>query len=197
MHIVLRESPEFFVTVTAVCWCIFYCYWLIKAFHTKDNVYVQGIADRVISRIGIMTIFVLLYLPQLSFGWIGLRLLPQSPVLGIAAVIICAAGVAFSIWARTVLGGNWSGAVTLKKDHEIIMHGPYRFVRHPIYTGYLFATLGSALAVGEIRGAIALVLVVAGIFRKMDVEERLLSKNFPDTYPEYSKRVRKLIPFVL
>ena len=186
-----------FILITAACWCVFYGYWLWKARETKDNIYIQGIADIVIARIWIVAVFALLYFPQLSRGWLGIRLLPQSTVLGIAADVVCASGVALSLWARSILGNNWSGAVTIKKDHEIIMHGPYRVVRHPIYTGYLTATLGSALAVGEVRGLIALVMIFAGIIRKLGIEEKLLSKHFPDTYPEYRKRTKKLIPFVM
>ena len=197
MHAAQQNNYLIFPTVTALCWCIFYGYWLIKAGHTKENVYVQGIFDRILARVWILAVFLLLYLPQLSSGWTGRRIMPQTYTTGIIADVICAAGVAFAIWARTVLGGNWSGAVTIKKDHEIIVRGPYRFVRHPIYTGYLFATLGSALAVGEVRAAIALVMIFLGILRKMGVEEKLLSKNFPDTYPEYSKSVKRLIPFLM
>ncbi len=186
-----------FILITALCWCVFYGYWLLKARNTKDNIYIQGIADIVIARIWLITVFALLYFPQLSKGWLGMRILPQTTVLGIAADVVCASGVALSVWARSILGSNWSGAVTIKKDHEIIMRGPYRLVRHPIYTGYLTATLGSALAVGEMRGAIALLMIFVGILRKLSIEERLLSNHFPDTYPDYRKHTKKLIPFVM
>ncbi len=197
MQFTQEDSSLYFMTITAACWCVFYGYWLLKAYKTKDNIYVQGLFDRVIARVWIITVFALLYFPQLSVGWAGHRILPQSNALGIVADVICAAGVAFSIWARSILGSNWSGAVTIKKDHEIVMHGPYRFVRHPIYTGYLFATLGSALAVGEVRGAVALAMIFVGIIWKMRVEEKLLSKHFPDIYPAYRKRIKRLIPFVM
>ncbi len=191
------EISILFILITAACWCVFYGYWLVKARSTKDNVYVQGFWGILISRVGILAVFVLLYFPRLSTGWMGLRVLPKSYAIGIAADILCAAGVSFALWARAVLGSNWSGAVTIKKDHEIITRGPYRVVRHPIYTGYLFATLGSALAVGEIRAVIALAMIVGGIIRKAGVEESLLSGRFPDTYPAYKKRTKKLIPFII
>jgi len=62
-----------------------------------------------------------------------------------------AAGLLFSVWARRYLGRNWSRAVTIKKDHELITSGPYSLVRHPIYTGLLVGLFGCALAVGEWR----------------------------------------------
>ncbi len=186
-----------YVLITAILWCIFYGYWLVKARHTKDNVYIQGLTDIVIARLWIIAVFALLYFRELSIGWLGIRLLPQTTGVGIAGDVVCAVGVAFAIWARTILGNNWSGAVTIKKDHDIIMRGPYRFVRHPIYTGYLTATLGSAIAVGEVRGAIALLMIFTGILRKLGIEEKLLSSHFPDTYPAYRRRTKKLIPFIM
>ena len=69
------------------------------------------------------------------------------------------AGVAFAVWARMLLAGNWSSDVTLKRDHELIVNGPYALVRHPIYTGILLALIGTALAIGEWRAALAVVLV--------------------------------------
>ena len=61
-----------------------------------------------------------------------------------------AAGIAFAVWARHYLGRNWSGTVTVKQDHELIRSGPYRLVRHPIYTGLLLAILGTAVALRRV-----------------------------------------------
>ena len=93
--------------------------------------------------------------------------------LGVAAV---AAGLAFTVWARICLGRNWSGTVTLKQDHELVRTGPYRFVRHPIYTGLLVAIAGSAVVRGEWRAALALVIAFAALWRKLRLEERWLEK---------------------
>jgi protein-S-isoprenylcysteine O-methyltransferase Ste14 len=54
-----------------------------------------------------------------------------------AGVVVCAAGAGVAIRARRILGRNWSGFVMIKQDHELIQRGPYRFVRHPIYTGII------------------------------------------------------------
>ena len=80
------------------------------------------------------------------------------------------AGIAFAIWARVWIAGNWSSDVTLTRDHELIVDGPYRWVRHPIYTGILVALAGTALAVGEWRGVLAVLLACAAYWRKLTIE---------------------------
>ena len=103
----------------------------------------------------------------------------------------------FAIWARNVLGRNWSGIVTLKQDHELIRTGPYRYVRHPIYTGLLIAFAGSAIARGEWRGLLALAIAFVALWRKLKLEEQWMIETFGDAYRRYRDEVRALIPFVL
>jgi protein-S-isoprenylcysteine O-methyltransferase Ste14 len=87
--------------------------------------------------------------------------------------------------------------VQLKQDHELIEHGPYRHVRHPIYTGLLLAFLGTAVAIGEWRGLLALVIVATSFWRKLRLEERWLGEQFGVAYTDYMRRVRALIPGIL
>ena len=96
-----------------------------------------------------------------------------------------------------LLGGNWSSDVTLKRDHELIVAGPYRWVRHPIYTGILLALAGTALAIGEWRGAIAVVLASVAYWLKLKIEEAVMRRQFGENYARYAERVPALIPFVL
>ena len=115
----------------------------------------------------------------------------------LGGVGLVVAGLLLCVWARVVLGGNWSGTVTLKRDHEIVRTGPYRWVRHPIYTGLLVMFLGSAFAEGEWRGLIALVLVFAALWRKLKLEERWLGEHFGAAYAAYRECSSALIPFLL
>jgi len=101
------------------------------------------------------------------------------------------------VWARVHLGGNWSGIVTLKEDHELVRRGPYRWVRHPIYSGLLLAIAGSAVVRGEWRGFLALAIAFAALWRKLKLEERWLGETFGEQYAAYRRRVSALIPFVL
>ena len=86
--------------------------------------------------------------------------------------------------------------MTLKADHELITGGPYRLARHPIYNGMLTGFLGSAVALGEVRGLLATLLVFWTLWRKMKLEERWLREHFGEAYEEYSKRVAGLVPFL-
>jgi protein-S-isoprenylcysteine O-methyltransferase Ste14 len=87
--------------------------------------------------------------------------------------------------------------VTVKEGHELIRTGPYALARHPIYTGLALAIAGSALAGGELRGLIALILVVASFVYKMRIEERLMRQTFGAAYDAYAREVKALIPFIV
>lgn len=91
---------------------------------------------------------------------------------------------------------NWSSVVQIKQEHELIEDGPYRYVRHPIYTGLLLAFMGTALRVGDVRGILAVLIVILSFWRKYRVEERLLEATFGDAYRRYRDRTAALIPGV-
>jgi protein-S-isoprenylcysteine O-methyltransferase Ste14 len=84
----------------------------------------------------------------------------------------------------------------LKENHELIRGGPYGRVRHPIYTGILLAVFGSALAMGELRGLLALGLIAIGFLRRITVEERVLTGQFGEAYTRYQAEVPALVPGV-
>jgi protein-S-isoprenylcysteine O-methyltransferase Ste14 len=113
------------------------------------------------------------------------------------AAAVTAAGLLFTVWARRHLGRNWSGAVTIKADHELITTGPYRLARHPIYTGLLIAFAGNALVVAEVRGLLAFAIAFAALWRKLKLEERYMREQFGQAYGEYSQKVAAIVPFVL
>jgi len=120
-----------------------------------------------------------------------------SPLVGGMLAGIVAAGLVFTLWARAELGRNWSAAVVLKEDHQLIRSGPYAIVRHPIYTGLIIMALGTVLdegtAVGlPLVGALSLVLWI-----KSRREEELMAASFPVDYPDYRRHVRAFIPYVL
>jgi protein-S-isoprenylcysteine O-methyltransferase Ste14 len=102
-----------------------------------------------------------------------------------------------AIWSRRTLAGNWSSDVTFKQGHELIQNGPYRFTRHPIYTGILFMALGTAVAGGLLRCWLGFLLFFAALWIKLSQEEALLLRHFPETYPSYRTRVKALIPFII
>jgi protein-S-isoprenylcysteine O-methyltransferase Ste14 len=110
------------------------------------------------------------------------------------AVALTAAGVGVAIWARWHLGANWSGVVTLKEGHELIRTGPYRSIRHPIYTGILLAILGTALAIGEVRGLVALAIAWGSFYFKARREESFLAQEFGPRFAEHQQHTGMFLP---
>ena len=107
---------------------------------------------------------------------------------------LTAAGIGFAFWARHVLGGNWSGRVVVKEGHTLIRSGPYRRIRHPIYTGLLIALAGTAIYYGAWRSWIAFVLFVAGLWMKASREEAMMAGEFGDAYAEYRREAGMFVP---
>ena len=106
-------------------------------------------------------------------------------------------GLAVALIARRTLAANWSGNVELKVDHELITSGVYRLSRHPIYTGMLLMTVGTALATGRVSSVLLLLALLSFLLYKAREEELLLLEHFPTEYPAYQRRVKMIIPFVL
>jgi protein-S-isoprenylcysteine O-methyltransferase Ste14 len=141
--------------------------------------------------------YMLVALHFVRVGWLNLRLWPQSWALQAAGLVLTIIGCAFAIWARISLGRNWSARPSVREDHELIVRGPYKLVRHPIYTGLLLALAGSVLAVDRSGSILGWLLVFGTYFAKSRQEERLMLKTFPEDYPAYRRRVKALVPGVL
>jgi protein-S-isoprenylcysteine O-methyltransferase Ste14 len=121
---------------------------------------------------------------------------PRSSQAFWIGFFVVLAGLGFSIWARRVLGRNWSAIVTVKQEHELIQTGPYRYIRHPIYTGILVGCIGSAIPASEWRGYGACLLVLLAFTIKLKIEEHWMTEYFGPLYAQYQKRTRMLIPFI-
>jgi protein-S-isoprenylcysteine O-methyltransferase Ste14 len=118
------------------------------------------------------------------------------PAAGWIATGLVVAGLAFCWWARITLGDFWSGTVTRKENHMLIQAGPYRLVRHPIYTGLILALAATAVQVG-LSGAVAGVgLMAVGFWLKARLEERFLAAGLGEAaYADYRRHTPMLIPF--
>ena len=104
--------------------------------------------------------------------------------------------MAFSAWSRAHLGRNWSGIVTLKEEHTLIRTGPYRYIRHPLYTGFLAAVLGTAVARGTGDAFVGFAIVLAAYLLKMRREERFMTLEFGEQYRQFQNEAAALIPFI-
>jgi protein-S-isoprenylcysteine O-methyltransferase Ste14 len=183
--------------IISACWSIFPVVWLLAAIFTKRTVYRESRAQRLRYTIPILIGCYLLFRGYHLPYPFNARIIPYTNPILVAAAVLCVSGLALCFWARAVLGGNWSGTVTLKENHELILSGPYRLVRHPIYTGLLAMVVATAMQQGHIAGMIGLILVFISFWIKLNEEEELMRQQFSDQYLAYGERVKRIIPFVL
>ena len=183
--------------IFTACWGIFFVVWVLAAIFTKRTVYHESGAQRLRYFIPIIIGWFFLFRGRRFPSPLSLQIIPQSDAILIPAAILCICGLAFCLWARAVLGRNWSGTVTLKENHELIVRGPYRLVRHPIYTGLLAMMIGTAIQQGHIAGMIGVIFVFVSFWIKLLHEEGVMLKQFPDQYPDYQQRVKRIIPWIL
>jgi len=190
----MRMFYAYAVPALWLAWCI---YWWGAGRDVKPVTRRESAASRAGHILPLVIAVMLLALPSLPYGLLSNRLLSPTHRVFFVGIALVVAGLLFTIWARLYLGRNWSGVVTLKKDHELVRGGPYRFVRHPIYSGLLLAIAGSAVVRGEWRGVLALIIAFVALWRKLRLEERWLGEAFGEQYAAYRAEVAALIPFVL
>ena len=188
------EHPKFLVPLLWGAWLL---YWLASAPSSKASRRVESWSGQAAHWIPMALTVALLAPPSLPLGPLSERFVPAGPVPFWSGIALLCAGLAFMVWARVHLGTNWSATVTIKREHALVRDGPYRFVRHPIYTGALIALAGTAVVRGEWRGLLAVALMVFFLWRKLRIEERWLGEAFGADYERYRSEVRALIPFVL
>ena len=182
-------------TLIPTLWLLWLAVWTVSAFRTKPVVRAESFASR-LSHIVPLCLGVALLTSSRSAGsFLATRLYTQTEWTFWSGAALVALGLAFAVWARVHLAGNWSGTVTLKQDHSLTRSGPYHLVRHPIYTGILLAILGNAIAVAEWRGIVALALIAVAFCRKIVTEEGFLTAQFGEAYARYRAEVPALIPW--
>jgi protein-S-isoprenylcysteine O-methyltransferase Ste14 len=182
------------IEITGLAWTIWAIVWLWSARRVATTARKEAALPRVVHLSLLGLTFGSIYAPLSLPSEIDPELLP--PFARWAGVLINLLGLAFAIWARRHLGRYWSGRVTIKEGHRIIRTGPYGLVRHPIYTGFVFGILGSAVALGRPRGVIAVVLALIAVIRKIKREERMLLEAFGDEYESYRREAKGLIPYL-
>ena len=177
-------------------WLVFAGYWYYASRAVKQTTAHETNLSRALHLGWLALGFGLVFLP-VGIGPLGWRMLPDIRAVALTGAALTVIGVGFAIGARAYLGQNWSGAVTLKAGHQLIRSGPYALARHPIYTGVLVAVLGAAVAGGELRGLLAVLMVALAYLRKARIEERYLAQQFGTAYQTYQQEVKTLIPFVV
>jgi protein-S-isoprenylcysteine O-methyltransferase Ste14 len=185
---------EIFRLLVVIPWGVFLVYWLIGALKTRTTQKQESL----ISRFAILLVetvgYVLVFRNSAGIGFLGNRVVPRNLVGPIVGSALTWLGIGLAIWARYHLAEYWSARVTIKEDHKLIRTGPYARLRHPIYTGLILATIGSAMVIDRWRCVLGVCLVVAGYCFKAKKEESMLTQQFGDAFREHQKHTGFLVP---
>jgi protein-S-isoprenylcysteine O-methyltransferase Ste14 len=179
----------------AVLWSAWLIYWGFSARGTKRN---QGVESRASRRSHMLPVLLgafVIAATQHTRIIFTLRFVPFGIASYTCGLVMVAVGLAFTVWARVHLGANWSAIVARKLDPELVRSGPYAWVRHPIYAGFLLAFLGNAVGRGDISALLGCALMSYGFLHKLRIEERWLQQTFGEAYSRYRDEVPGLVPW--
>ena len=179
-----------FLTAGVACWAIFGIYWDVAGKNAKAAKRSETRSSRAVHVV--LTNFALLFemAPIRALG----RALPVSAMIMAAGLLVEVLGLAIAIWARRHLGRNWSGEISIKQEHQLIRSGPYRLLRHPIYTGILTMYAGLAIITGEWLAVIGFAMGAFAYWRKIRLEEAVLDQAFGPDYADYRRSTWALVP---
>jgi protein-S-isoprenylcysteine O-methyltransferase Ste14 len=182
-----------------VIWILFFLYWTVSSFRAKQTVRTEPFLKRFVYYWLPLILAFLLLGPGKWFGHSLIRenFVPHTNLVGNIGLAIAFIGLAIAFWARYLLGANWSATVQQKSEHTLITAGPYKFVRHPIYSGLLLMFSGHALIVGDWRAIIAVLIVFVSFWFKLRKEERLMQTLFGEQYIRYLNVTKALVPGIL
>lgn len=189
-------SPMELCRVLWMAWAALWVVWALRTKRSQQRLkYSQALTYMVPTAVGAyLCIAEARTLRAVGLWWLAL---PSTPWLLWLGVALTAAGLLLAIWARLYLGKNWSGLVTVKHDHELVRTGPYRFVRHPIYSGILLALLGTTLCRRNVWGFLGLVIVWLGLWLKSRLEEGFMVQTFGSQYDDYRRTTGAIVPRLL
>jgi protein-S-isoprenylcysteine O-methyltransferase len=197
-----EEAMSYVITIaqiihwTQLLYLLLAAVWLGSLPFVKRTVYEQSISSNFQQTVVFAVGLYLLFGSPTTPDWFNQPLFTATLPIALAGLGMAICGLGFSIWARLALGGNWSSSPSIKQDHALIVSGPYRVVRHPIYTGFLIALLGSALQHGLLRSFLAVLTCAAGLYLKVSVEEEFMVQRFGEAYLRYRRNVSSLVPFL-
>ena len=175
--------------VIAVCWVAFWIYWVaaaigVKAGHTRWTRF-AGV------RVGVILVILLLLRVKALKGYTTSND-PWALGIGLALFLF---GLGLAVSARIYLGRNWGTPMSQKVDPDLVTTGPYRSIRHPIYSGIILAMIGTAIAV-TLYWLVAVAVLGAYFVYSAFTEERYMVGLFPNSYPEYKRSTKMLVPFI-
>jgi protein-S-isoprenylcysteine O-methyltransferase Ste14 len=182
-----------------VLWGTLILFWLISGINAKKSSFKEPLIKQFVFYWLPIILAVYLLGPDERYGNSLLtgRFAAHTNLIGLTGLGLCFIGLLTACWARYLLGTNWSVSVQKKDNHELILKGAYRLVRHPIYTGLLLMFLGNALIVGSWRGLVAVFILSVSFWFKLKKEEKWLKEIFGTEYSVYMAKSKALIPWLI
>lgn len=177
-----------------ILWIAFFLYWAIAARDSAPEKSAESKRSKAIHQIVLNLALILLFTPLP--GLKGCFLPERLHFLVVVGAATQAAFILLAVWARRHLGRNWSGSVRIGEDHQLVRTGPYRVLRHPIYTAMLGMFLGTAISSGQYHALLGLVILVLAYLRKTRLEEQILGQTFGAEWDAYRRDSWSLVPFV-
>jgi protein-S-isoprenylcysteine O-methyltransferase Ste14 len=186
----IRRAME----IEGKAWAIWALWWLAMAFFSKSTKRRENVMQRLEHLLPAFLGFLLIFREGFGGAWLARPIFEAGPAVLLICVVVTILGLLFAVWARLTLGSNWSGTITIKTNHQLIRRGPYRWIRHPIYTGMLAALLAVAITQGLLSGAVGFALVFFALYRKARREELFLSQEFGEAFAEHRQHTGMFLP---
>lgn len=172
-------------------WFGFVVYWSAAAKRAAPSKSSESRDSRAVHERLMIFALLMLFVPVPG---LGIRFLPASPFIATAGLALQSASLVLAVWARSNLGRNWSAAITVAVDHQLVRTGPYRLLRHPIYSAVVGMFFGTAIASGTVHALGGAVIMTLAYVRKIRLEEQNLHNVFGPAYEEYRRGTWAVIP---
>jgi|SRR5690348_234621 protein-S-isoprenylcysteine O-methyltransferase Ste14 len=187
------QSPWAFYAIQ-MAWVVTFVYFFVSMLLTNRIKRRETGGARVLDRVLLLGGYFLLFAEIPQLGALNLHFMAETRAMQIAGAVITCAGLGLTNWSRARLGRYWSGVVALKQDHRLIQSGPYRVVRHPLYTGIIVAAIGMVLFETTWSSVVGMALLTACFERRAHKEDALLASEFGAEFEIYRQRTGRLVP---
>lgn len=183
-------------SIISISWIILIVYWVISAFFVKKSIIRKDPKWMIFRFIVLIAIILIIEFNKTNTVYFSTFLFQSAFSFVILGSILTVVGLFGAIWARIYLGRNWSGYVTYKENHGLVTDGPYKFVRHPIYTSLILMFIGTILYYGSLFVFIIFIIMTSIFIWRIKREEKIMINLFGKKYLDYMKRTKKLIPLI-
>jgi len=180
-------------------WDIFWGYWLLSALYTRSRVKKvssgQLSPERTIHLALVVAAYFITLVRFKHFAFWN-TIIPQCTAANVIGIMMMLFGLSYAIWARVILGKNWSSAIQRVEGQRLVKSGPYRYIRNPIYSGILFGFAGTVIMLRTPASLTGFLIMLFAYIYKIKKEQTFLIQEFGKEYTDYISESWALIPFI-